>query len=198
MAKLSKEKRDRLIFVAVGFLVIAGSIWYLVIKTRSSQLQQSGNDLAAAKDKLERSKNWVKQAGQMEAAAEEATRLLREFEEGMAPATDLFSWSYVLLDKARAGQDVEILDVTRPQTNEVGVLAGFPYTAATFTVRGIAHYHDFGKFLADFENKFPYFRAQNLSLGTASEGGSEAAIGTVVKEKLYFKMDIVALIKPSQ
>lgn len=198
MARFSKEKRNRLILVIVGFLAIAGGIWYLVIKTSISKLQQSGSKLAAAKDKLERSRNWVNQAEQMEVAAEEATRRLREFEEGMAPGTDLFSWSYVLLDKARAGQAVEIIEVTRPQTNQVGVLPDFPYTAATFTVRGIAHYHDFGKFLADFENKFPYFRAQNLSLGTASEGGPETATASIGKERLYFKMDIVALIKPSQ
>lgn len=197
MIRLSKEKRNRLLLVVVGFLVIAGGIWFYVIKNWNNQLQQSGNKLAAAKDKLERYKKWVSQADQMEAAAEEATRQLREFEEGMAPA-DLLSWSYVLLDKARAGQAVDIVDVTRPQTNQVGVLPDFPYLAATFTVRGIAHYHDFGKFLADFENKFPYFRAQNLSLGTASEVGQEAATASGSREKLYFKMDIVALIKPGQ
>jgi len=197
MIRLSKEKLNRLILVIIGFLVIAGSIWYLVIKSTSSRLAQSGSALAAAKDKLERYRNWVKQADQMEAAAEEATRQLREFEDGMAPA-DLVSWSYVLLDKAKAGQAVEITDVTRPQTGQVGVLPDFPYTAATFTVQGNSHYHDLGKFLADFENKFPYFRVQNLSVGAASGGGPETATATVGKEKLYFKMDIVALIKPGQ
>jgi len=198
MAKLSKEKRDRLILVIVGSLVIAAGIWYGVIRTRSIQLRQSGSKLAAAQDKLERAKNRIKQAEQMEAAMEEATRRLRVFEDGMAPGTDLFSWSYVLLDKARAGQDIEIIEVTRPQTNDVGVLPAFPYTATTFSVRGNAHYHDFGKFLADFENKFPYFRAQNLLLGTAPEAAPEAATTRVGREKLHFKMDIVALIKPSQ
>jgi outer membrane murein-binding lipoprotein Lpp len=198
MARISKEKRDRLILVIVGSLIIAAGVWYGVIKTRKTQLQQSVSKLAAAKDKLERAKNRVKQAEYMETAAEEATRRLRAFEEGMAPGTDLYSWSYVLLDNAGAGQKVEIIEQTRPQTNEVGVLAAFPYTATTFTVRGNAHYHDFGKFLADFENKFPYFRAQNLLLGTASEAGLEAATTRLGKDALYFKMDIVALIKPSK
>jgi len=198
MAKLSKEKRDRLILVIVAFLAIGFGIWYGVIRTRSSQLRQSGSKLAAAQDKLERAKNRIKQADQMEAAMEEATRRLQVYEEGMAPGADLFSWSYVLLEKARTGQEIEIIEVTRPQTNEVGVLPAFPYTATTFSVRGIAHYHDFGKFLADFENKFPYFRAQNLLLGTAPDAAPEAATTRVGREKLHFKMDIVALVKPSQ
>lgn len=197
MTKLSKEKRDRLIMVIVGSLVIAIGIWYGFIRTRSNQLKESGSKLAAAQDKLERAKSRIKQAEQMETAREEATRRLRVYEDGMAPG-DLLSWSYVLLDKARAGQEIEVIEVTRPQTNEVGVLPAFPYTATTFSVRGRADYHDFGKFLADFENRFPYFRAQNLTLGTASESGPETATTRGGREKLHFKMDIVALVKPNQ
>jgi hypothetical protein len=116
----------------------------------------------------------------------------------MAPAVDLYSWSYALLEKARGGQEVEVSEVTRPQKGEVGVLPQFPYDAAIFTVGGNGHYHDFGKFLADFENKNPYFYVQNLSLRTAAEAGPEIAAARIGKEKLLFKMDIVALIKPTQ
>ena len=84
-------------------------------------------------------------------------------------------------------------DAHRPPVGrgDVGLLAQFPYDAALFSVRGSAYFHDFGKFLADFENEFPYFRVQNISL----TAGSEGAVGT--EEKLFFKMDVVALIKPN-
>jgi Tfp pilus assembly protein PilO len=198
MMKLSAEKRNRLILVILGSIVLGATIWYGVVRTRNAQIEQSVNKLAAAKDKLEKAQNRVKQAEQIEADMEEASRRLKTIEEGMAPGTDLFSWSYVLLDRARAGQELEVVEITRPQTNEVGVLPAFPYLAATFTVRGTAHYHDFGKFLADFENKFPYFYTQNLSLGTVPEAGLDAGAGRIVKDKLFFKMDIVALIRPAQ
>ncbi len=197
MAKLSSEKRNRLILVLVGGLVLSTGIWYGVIKTRNAQLGQSKGKLEAAKDKLEKAKRRVGQAEQVEAALEVALKKLEVMEDGMAPGTDLFSWSYALLEKAKAGQDVEIIEVTRPLTNEVGVLAAFPYMAATFTVRGVAHYHDYGKFLADFENRFPYFRAQNMSLGATPETGSEVTTRGS-REKLFFRMDIVALIRPTK
>ena len=117
----------------------------------------------------------------------------------MAPGVDLYSWARQLLDKARAGHEVNIIDVTRPSKGEVGLLAQFPYEAANFSVRGAAYYHDFGKFLADFENQFPYFRVQNLSLTAGSEGtaGADSSGSRAGEEKLSFKMDIVALVKPN-
>jgi len=198
MAKLSKEKRDRLILVIVGGLALIVGIWYGVIRTRNTQLQQSKTELDAVKDKLDKGKRRVTQADQVEAALEAAVQRLKAIEDGMAPGIDLYSWSLVLMDKARVGQKIEVTEVTRPQTNEVGVLPAFPYTAATFTVKGVAQYHDLGKFLADFENKFPYFRVQNLSLATNAETGSEGTTTSGSKEGLFFKVDIVALIRPSQ
>jgi len=200
MAKLSKEKRDRLILVIAGGLALIFGIWYLVIKTRNTELEQSRTRLAAAKDRLEKGKRRVEQADQVEAELEAAVQRLKAIEEGMAPGTDLYRWSSLLMDNVRVGQEqeVDIFETTRPQTNEVGVLPAFPYPAATFTVRGVAHYHDFGKFLADFENRFPYFRAQNLSLTTTAETGSEGTTTRAGKPGLFFRVEIVALIRPSQ
>ena len=70
----------------------------------------------------------------------------------------------------------------------------FPYKAAIFNVRGTAYYHDLGKFLADFENAFPYLRVQNLELEPAA---NSSATTTGEAEKLAFKMEIVALINPN-
>jgi hypothetical protein len=47
-----------------------------------------------------------------------------------------------------------------------------------------------GKFIADFENKFPHCRVVNLS---ADAPGSMSANG----ERLNFRMDIITLVKPS-
>ena len=45
--------------------------------------------------------------------------------------------------------------------------------------------------VADFENQFPYLRVLNLSLEPSS-----AAAGND-REKLSFKMEVAALVKPS-
>ena len=76
----------------------------------------------------------------------------------------------------------------------MGCFPKFPYRAALFNVRGTAYYHDFGKFLADFENAFPYLRIQNIEL---DPNVSSAANTQSEPEKLAFKMEIVALVNPN-
>ena len=70
-------------------------------------------------------------------------------------------------------------------------LAKFPYKQVTLQVAGTAHYHDLGKFLADFENEFPHIRLVNLDI----QVNPSPAAGDV--EKLVFKVDIVTLVKPN-
>jgi hypothetical protein len=74
------------------------------------------------------------------------------------------------------------------------MFAKFPYRAAVFNVRGTAHYHDFGKFVADFENAYPYMRIQNFELEPSAASNSTAQND---QEKLTFKMEIVALVNPA-
>ena len=53
---------------------------------------------------------------------------------------------------------------------------------------------DFGKFVADFENAFPYMRIQNIEL---DPNPSSSANPSNEPEKLGFKMEIVALVNPN-
>src|ERR1051326_4524135 len=188
MPKLSKDKRDRLILVIVITIALCAGLWYGVITTRQQQLDDSKARIRTAKDKLEKARIRVKQSGKVEAQVETAMNQLKEIESSMASGADLFTWAYLLLQKAGSGQDVKIIEVTRPVKGEVGVLPQFPYQAAIFTVRGAGHYHDFGKFLADFENNHPYFRVQNLSLasGYDSTGGPDSSSAVTGEEKLVF------------
>jgi Tfp pilus assembly protein PilO len=199
MARLSKEKRDKLLLVAIGTVAIVAALWLGVVKTRNEQLKLSQTKLDKAKDKLDKARRVVSLAAQAQGDMEAATRKLGLIEETMASG-DLYSWAYLLLEKSRGGHDVNIIEVARPGKGDVGVLAQFPYEAAIFSVRGAGYYHEFGKFLADFENRFPYFRVQNLSLAGGSEGstGASSSVAQSGEEKLSFKMDIVALIKPNQ
>jgi len=70
---------------------------------------------------------------------------------------------------------------------EVNLLANFPYKQTTLSVAGSAHYHDLGRFLADFENRFPHIRVSNLSLDLDAAAAEP--------ETLSFRMDIIALVK---
>jgi hypothetical protein len=142
----------------------------------------------------------VKQAEKAESQAAAAESKLKVVEDSMASGADHYTWAFRLLEKAGTRHDVKIIEVTRPVKGEVGLLAQFPYQAAIFTARGAGHYHDFGKFLADFENSFPYFRVQNISLapGPDSVVGPDTPTSVTGEENLAFRMEIVALIKPGQ
>jgi hypothetical protein len=59
------------------------------------------------------------------------------------------------------------------------------------SISGSAHYHDIGKFVADFENQFPTSRILNLDISPSSVTAADE------KEKLAFKMDIVSLVASS-
>jgi hypothetical protein len=84
---------------------------------------------------------------------------------------------------------VDIPNVGQPSAGDCELLGGFPYKQIRFSLSGSAYYHDLGKFVADFENKFVHCRVVNLSL----EPSGEPAAG----EKLNFKMDVIALVKPN-
>ncbi len=200
MSRLSKEKRDKLILVVIFSISICIGLWYGIISTRKERLAETKASIRAAINKLEKAKTLVKQADKAEAQVAAAINKLKVVEDTMASGVDHYTWAILLLEKARAGHEVKIIEVTRPVKGEVGLLAQFPYQAAIFTVRGAGHYHDFGKFLADFENSFPYFRVQNLSLapGLDSVAGTDTSTAATGEENLSFRMEIVALIKPGQ
>jgi hypothetical protein len=200
MARLSKEKRNRLILVITLTIALGVGLWYGIITTRKERLEETKASIRAAIDRLEKAKTLVKQADKAEAQLAAAMNKLKVVEDSMASGVDHYTWAIQLFDKARASHEVKIIETTRPVKGDVGLLAQFPYQATIFTVRGAGHYHDFGKFLADFENSFPYFRVQNLSLapGLDSSVGPDTQTAVTGVENLSFRMEIVALVKPGQ
>jgi len=203
---LSKEKKTQIILIAAVAAALCAGLWFGIIKSRNTVLTGANSRLEKANGRLTEAQNWLKNSEEIKAEMERALRQLEDMEAQMPKANDdLFAKSYALLDQAKAGHAVEIREVTRPEKKEgekkkeVGLLTNFPYDASVFSVSGVAHYHDFGKFLADFENDHPYCRVQNVTLGTVLEAGAEGAPGArLAKEKLAFRMDVVALIRPAQ
>ena len=88
---------------------------------------------------------------------------------------------------------MEIANLEPPHLGESIILPKVPYKAAVLAVNGTAHYHNFGRFLASLENSFPHMRLQRLELEPTQFG--EAA--TTAQEQLRFKLEMVALVKPS-
>jgi len=194
MSKITKDKRNKIILIGVGTLVVAGALWFLLLNAQQGALKKAQADATKNREQLEAGQRTVQSQAAMKEEFEAASRALRQREMVMAPPNDMYLWHIETLNKFRLGYKMEIPQFGRELMADVGVLPKFPYTAAIFNVRGSAHYHEFGKFLADFENAHPYIRVQNITLEPAS---GDAASSAEAREKLTFKMELLTLVRPN-
>jgi Tfp pilus assembly protein PilO len=189
--KLPKEKRNALILVVIVTVAVLNGLGFGLVKYQFGKLAELRGKRDAAQQKLEKMRNAVKNADRVEADLADSKKVLDGLEEDMASG-DLNAWVINSLRTFKAGYKVEM-----PQFSPLGpvtdvqLIPGFPYKQATITVAGTAHFHDFGKFLADFENQHPHIRVLNLTL----DGSPNAASDEM--EKLNFKMEISTLVKPN-
>ena len=190
MKRLSKEKKKQLALVGMVTAIVMAGLWFGLISVQQNKAAKISRDCEAAEQKLALVRKSIQDSEQLAAQVAEVTAKLGKLEAGMATG-DLYSWAINSLRQFKTPYKVEI-----PQFSQIDgpkdttMLAGFPYQQATLTIGGTAFFYDFGRFLADFENAFPYIRVQNLQLEPMSAMASNDA------EKLTFRMDIITLVKP--
>lgn len=190
MSKLPKEKRDKILLTAIITLAASAAIWLLLISPQRQTLTAVRAEIQKSDEQLARGNATLKTQAAVDEQFGQATRSLQERETAMAAPNDMYSWLIQTLNTFRANYRVEIPQFGRELPAEVGIFPKFPYRAALFSVRGTAHYHDFGKFLADFENAFPFIRIQNIELTPTAETSGET------REKLSFKLELLTLVRP--
>jgi roadblock/LC7 domain-containing protein len=193
MKNLPREKKERIALIAIGSLVVLIAAWYGMIGAQKRKLAESLKNVGEQQTRVDNGHRLLTAKADVERRVAACAQKLENIEADMATG-DMYSWIILKVNKFKAGYKVAIPQFSREVTGEVGVLPKFPYKAATFNVRGSAYFHDFGKFLADFENTFPYLRVQNLELEPA---GTTSATSTEDPEKIAFRMEIVALINPN-
>jgi len=189
--KLPKEKRIHLVLVLVGTVAVLSALGLLLIQHQFENIRQIHLKRQAKEAQLKQMEDAITQKDKIDVERRVAVQRLAVKENQMASG-DLYSWmindirrlklSHPKVDIPQIGQTAE-----KP---ELRLLPNFPYKQTTSTLGGLAYYQDLGKFLADVENEFPYLRIVNLDLGPASSSGPGE------EEKLAFKLDVVALVKP--
>jgi hypothetical protein len=188
---LPKEKRQALLLVGV---LTAGAIAGLglgLIRPQYQRLAELAKTHDDAEAKLAQMKEAAKHANEVEAEAAAAEQALVQAEKGVASG-DLYDWIINTVRQFRAGYQVDILQFSPISTvAPVNLLPGVPYKQASLSVVGTAYFHDFGRFVADFENAFPNIRVVNLVLEPSPSAGPGLA------EKLSFRIDLITLVKPN-
>jgi hypothetical protein len=187
MSKLSKEKRNQLILVVLGTVLVLGVIGFGVIRPQYAGLANIARTKKAELIKLQQIKDTIKKADDTANKMSDTSYSLVQAENDIAFG-DVFAWMNDTIRHFKIAYKVEIPTISQPVLGEVDLIPEFPYKQAKISVSGEAFYHDLGKFISDFENTFPHMRVINLTVEPASEGGADG-------EKLSFRMDIVALVK---
>jgi hypothetical protein len=189
MNSLPKEKRNQLVLVAMLTVGLLAGLWFGLIRFQQQSLEHLAQSKISAQQKLEQVKQAIESADVIESQLTEAGHRLGKIESTMASG-DLYAWTIDTLRRFKLGYKIEIPQFSQIDgPKEMNMLPGFPYKQANMTISGTAVYTDFGKFIADFENQFPYMRVLNLSLEPAS------AMSSSERERLAFRMEIAALVK---
>jgi hypothetical protein len=191
MNSLSKEKRQQLVLVAICTLGVLSGLWFGLIRSQQQSLSSIHEKCAAAERKYKQMETEIKTAPQVEAELTERRTKLLALENGMG-AGDLYDWVINTIRQFKMPYKIDKLVFSQIDgPKDMSMIPGFAYKQASLTVGGEAFFHDFGQFVADFENQFPYFRVLNLNLEPVS------GVVAIEREKLSFRMEIAVLVKPA-
>ena len=188
MNKLSKEKRNQLIIVLVGTVVVLALTYFFLIRPQYDGLQQIAKSKSDALKKLQEYKDAIQKTDVIATNLVQTSADLASNENDIASG-DIYAWTYDTIRRFKLNYHVSIPGIGQPSAvANNDLFPEFPYKQISLSVNGTAFYHDLGKFIADFENKFPHMRVVNLTIEPGSLPGEDA-------EKLSFQMDIVVLVK---
>ena len=189
MNKLSKEKKIQLALVALATLGVIGGLWMGLLSLQKKKLREISSKITNTRQEIEKVQKVIVKDDEIQAALNESATNLNAIEATM-PSGDLYSWMVSCLRQFNApSYRVDLPQIGVPGISEMRMFPNFPYHQTTVSVGGTAYFYDFGKFLADFENRFPYMRVQNLNLEPAAGANPDE------REKLSFHMEILALVK---
>lgn len=185
MNKLTKTQQERLTLIIVGTVALMAALYYLMVIPNQKALVKTQRDISQRRDKLAQAAKVLKTASDIGNNYTNKLQQLHEREAGLAPDRDAYAWIINTINPfIQSRKGVNIITFSEPTISDQGIIPHFPYRWATFHINAVGYYQDFGKFFADFENSFPYFRIQNLDISGNTGPAAEP-------EKLAFNFDIV-------
>jgi hypothetical protein len=192
MIKLSKQQQERLIGITFGTIVVIVVIWIFGVMAVQAALVRTRENTKAVLKTLKDAEAEMGRGQEIAAQLQARSELLAKHEAMLAPDRDAYIWIIGELKPfLQSRKGVNIYSYSQPEVSEVGIIGGFPYKWATFHLKGTGYYYEFGRFIADLENSFPYFRVQNVAIGANSGPGVEP-------ESLAYTFDLVVPMTASE
>ena len=188
MKRLSPAKQQQLIGVLIATLAVIGGVYFFLISPQEKKNADLAFQIRRNTDQLALYQSTIKLADAKASEVKELKEELAQSEDDIASG-DVYEWTYEKFMRGfKPAYKVEIPNLSQPTQGDCDLIGGFPYKQIRFSLVGTAYFHDLGKFVADFENKFPHCRVLNLSVDMPFNPASE---------RLSFHMEIAALVKPN-
>ena len=193
MNRLSKEKRDRLILVAVVTVVVLAGLWYFGVHAEGLTLLDARKKTDDLRQKITTARELAKKGAAIEADTRQTQDKLTAIESTMLPVGNEYMTLFNTIKQVVNTSKIEFDgNLNAPEIGPLQLLPEFPYRAATFSDTLFSgYYHDFGKFLAYLENNYPYLQFQVTSIRVPDVVRPEDP------ERLRFAVRIVALVQPT-
>ena len=191
MKKLSKEKQIHLALVCIATIGVITAMIMFLIQPKYAEIKSINHKSETTQDDINRQKRVIATGGAVARELAEATNRLDAIEKSMANG-DLYSWIVTSIRQFNVpSYKVNLNQFSTPDQAEMRLFPNFPYKQVSFNINGTAYFSDLGKFVADLENQFPYMRVQNITLDPISASTPQD------REKIFFRMEIVHLVKPT-
>lgn len=211
MNKLSKEKRDMLILTILGVVMVVGLIFTFGISDKLYDTWTTNARMLALQVKVDKDLRDIKpeKKHRVEEDLNQAKTELAPYEKDMVTEREAQGAIYKECIKLSDELHLDTYSFLRPPTvefiNEIGLLPRMGTNGAALvhlTVHG--YYEEIGRFIAKWENKFPFMRIQKLHLTTDPRGGAllpaSSTTGTNeeagANEKLTGTFDVVVMKHP--
>jgi hypothetical protein len=191
MNSWSPERRRQFASLVVGALVVLILLWQGGINTLRSWRRQKQTAIDSVQTSLKLAESARSLAPQYRAETAANLRRVRMLENQMARG-DLYRWviNHVLDLQDLHEDKVVVTSFQPPRVVDPDIPPSVPYQAATYSFNGMARYHDFGAFLAHFENSSPFIRLRSLNLQASAAG----IVGVSEPERLAFQIDFSTLV----
>jgi hypothetical protein len=189
MSRLPKDRRDKLILTVLSTGLLLAGLYFGVANFQLSQLDGLKDKREHDRKKAKDVEDSIRNAKTIEADLQKKSTELANAESDMATG-DAYLWMVNLIRQFKLGYNVDISQFSAISKPEVGLYPKFAYNQVAINVGGAAYYHDLGRFIADFENRFPHIRIQQVTLEPPGVPSGD-------RDKLNFRLQVVALMKPS-
>lgn len=192
--RLSKEKRDRMLLVAIATVLACGALWWSFIREYNKALRTNREKIADLTASIEQANTWIKRGPSWAEDYKQRLADLQIKEKTMLPEGRERSVLSEAMERVRQNHLVHFESISPASYNkDVELLPQFPYRRnATLSYKCYGYYHNFGKFLADLENTYPYmqFKVNSITPLRAAEARKEG------EDDLRFELQVVALLQP--